>query len=151
MRPTVRFISLARNAGRVIKPPSTPVKVTLEVIRSEVSQWRRSSWKTENGIYLGPLWWRSYGQRVYDLLPSRSELETEDEKNQNIERVQFPSDKQMKLWMMWSITAKHTAVLTRKISNIAAFFNLNIYFREQCQEGRKLILDGHFLIVLTLL
>lgn len=38
MRPTVRFIRLARNAGRVIKPPSTPVKVTLEVISSEVSQ-----------------------------------------------------------------------------------------------------------------
>ena len=38
MRPTVSFIRLARNAGRVIKPPSTPVKVTLEVIRSEVSQ-----------------------------------------------------------------------------------------------------------------
>lgn len=36
-------------------------------------------------------------KRVYDLLPSRSELETKDEKNQNIERVQFPSDKQMKL------------------------------------------------------
>ena len=151
MGPTVRFLRLARNAGRVIKPPRTLVKVTLEVIRSEVSQWRRSSWKTENGIYLGPLWWRSYGQKSVRLAPLAQRLETKDEKNQNIERVQFPSDKQIKLWMMWSITAKHTAVLTRQISNIAAFFNLNIYFREQCQEGRKLILDGHFLIVLTLL
>lgn len=38
MGPTVRFLRLARNAGRVIKPPRTLVKVTLEVIRSEVSQ-----------------------------------------------------------------------------------------------------------------